>query len=321
MKEFILIISLLLTTTVSLFCSESINENKVIYLCEENPMIEEDIDFRLMVLKLAAERKIVFAAEGLDREPSLEKGFYEMVFKTKANAYFYGIEDPVCSLFAAVLMINSDFRYFNELLLNLQNSYSIERAHIIDSLTSSHNQKVLKDFWENSTLITNAIFAYVLPKKDGFPEKEFMDPSDFRLFLQNELITRTKDEWMIKEWVEFTRQVALALEPVLEKGMNTKQLEKLKFLITCLDEFSPGSPCEKWTEPSIFLDTLNLDLRNIFIIRNLKEIYSITKDIKKPLIAILEQAQIEGVKEELEDQGFTVLGTREFVELGLKNEL
>lgn len=297
----------LFTITLGLIISGvCFGENdKTIYLCEEDHGSAKDKEFSSAIIDLACEGQLFYVMEGLEREASAEKQIREFVresFGVKGEPYLYGIENPLWFTFVSIFDLNQSLTR-----PNIIQPKGKAKLAIILKLINQSNQHFLSVVWNHEKLVGNSIFDYLKEKKDLLTE-EMLSVSYVNANFPIE-------KWTNAEWIDFTHQLVLMLGPIVAERIPVEKLESLMFLLSCLVNPELDSNC---SNEDFLIDTLYISLRNYFIINNLEEIYTITKDKKKPIISILGYLHVEEVKKGLENKGFLVLGKREL--LGLMNE-
>lgn len=321
MKKTLATIILSLITSLTLFGVATDNAAKTIYLCGETHYEDgKDSQFQMDILKLAAENKLVYAMEGLERELQVENEFSMQIsahFQTNKKPCIYGVEDPLFIIFKEALTLHSDFKSLKKRGTQIdafsQNVYDTKKNDILCPLVHKSNQKFLGKFWANKQLIGNPIFDYLKKHKAALIKKTFQ--------AQTATFKPQIEQWTDNNWIDFNREIVLILEPQVAKQIPTEKLETLEFLVTCVEDFELETDCDARAASQYFLKKLHLNLRNDFIIKNLEDIYSITKSQKKPVVCILGSAHIEGVKKGLEEKRFTVLGKKEFLKTLMKGDL
>jgi len=318
MKKILLIIGVCLVTSFRLFGVEVDENTKTIYLCGENHYnSDEDSRFQMFIMQLASQKLLVYAKEGLEREVQAEKEFSRIVkahFNTAGNPLIFGVEDPLFIIFKEALNINVSLTsieksnsYFDT---QGQEIYESKKNDILCPLVHKANQKFLNEFWENKELIGNPIFDYLKENKSALIKKDFK--------AQTKAFKPQLKRWTDSKWIDFTREIVLVLEPMVSQQIPEEKLDILAFLLSCLNNFKLGSNCDSEDPSLYFMKKLHLELRNDFIVNNIVEIYSFSKG--KPVVCILGEAHIEGVKANLQNKGFIVLGKNEFLNMNRKTE-
>lgn len=311
----IILVFLLIINFSNIFANIN-DSSKIIYLIGENHSEKEDKIFKMNVLLQAAQKELIFLSESAARDAFQEQewiNYQADVFPGLTKSYFYGVEDPSLSLFSPLLIGNNQLRFlkqtaeFHGLSQEFASSpYATKVAdsklQIMSDLTRRHNQKLLNKFWQNEKLKNNPIFQYLKSNKKSLINKTLKD--------QANTLSRKISVGSDLEWIQFTQEAALTLLEDLRKVITHEKLGTLEFLINCFDIYDIESDCNGYplkTEGLVFQDSLNLILRDDFIIKNIEKIYYLTEYMGKPLVSILGKAHIPEVKKSLIAKGFTVL--------------
>lgn len=302
MKKILLTIGFCLLSLIT-FGDEVNKDVKVIYLCGENHANEDDTRFKEWIMSHANKNELVYAHEGIPREVEAEHLFLEYMGHERG---IYGVENSLYSIFMDAVQIAA----LRDALDSPQpNEESILFLSILES-----NQLSLDKFWKQETLSNNAIFTFLKKRKDTLSKSTMQ--------VQRDTIRSQIGTFKNRDWIDFCRQIALELGPIVAKQIPSEKLQTLEFLMQCA---SHGLKLERFStveEMSGFLvhfgEAVSVELRNGFMINNIAEIYSIAKG--KPLVCILGADHIKGVKEGLEKKGFKVLGKKEFLKTHNKNE-
>lgn len=321
MKNIIIIFLLLICFNFLHAGEANVESKKVIYLSGEYHFgdgNDEDSKFKKMINKLAAERKLVYAQEGLEREKQAEKEYGELIgkmFGSASSASIYGVEDPLYFLFDGALIMNNELRSLQKRKGKMHDSlYKIflnKKIEILCPLVHKANQKFLSDFWNSEALIGNPIFEYLRANKNKLLNKKFE--------AQQTILTVQILQWDDSYWIDFGKEVALILAPLVESMISESKMEVFQFVLSCLEDFEIESNCDYRAQSSLLLQAVIRTLRDDFIIKNLEQIHSFAK--KKPVVCILGKLHIDNVKLELEKRGFLVLGKDEFMDRMRKDGL
>lgn len=318
MNKPILSIILSLIIYSSSFGITNDNSNNALYLIGEEHYSDADMNFVFDIMHKAAKKRLIYAKEGLERDNLAEKEYRENLqsngIQGMSNGYLYGIEDPFFIIFKEALALNNllrtMYKRYDTIDSVSEDVVKGAKNDLLCPLVTKTNQKFLQKFWDNKLLINNSIFKYLKIHKNALVKKTFTE--------QTKAFKQSIEKWNNASWIEFTQKVALILLEDIKEIIPGEKIETLNFLVNCLDEFELNSDCDS-SDSSLgveqtFLKSLHLSLRNDFLVKNLEEIYTETKKLKKPFVCIVGYAHVKGIKKALIEKGFKVLGKQELIQ-------
>lgn len=298
--------------TTELKNQKKLIERKVqtIYLIGENHYVgDEAVKFKRNIFLLAAAQKLLYAMEGLERDDFAEKQLRDTIERRgvvgMGKGYLYGVEDPFFQLFNNALDLNFFLRSTDN-SAQLEALIDSKKNDLLCSLVLQTNQNYLTEIWSQGPE-NNSIFKCLLMNKSSLIEESFQIQSNF--------FSKKIQVWEHGEWFSFTQYIASSLGQDLKLKLPTEKIETLESLLKSLKEFKLSRGYEySQQELENFNFTLNIILRNPFIAKNLKNLYSISEQANKPLVAILGNEHIPGITQILTNKGYTVKGSRELLE-------
>lgn len=285
---------------------KKISDRKVIYVLTENHYVNiETEDLKEPLMKKAAQKEVIYAREGIERDEFEETQFINLYNKQKIPSievgYLWGVEDPCMQIFNNALDLNVCLNglAMDETTIDIING---KKTDLLLAFVSPSAQKYLQHFFDKEGSYQNPIFLFLKKCRNDIMKQE----------LQMKMITFSRAmhhyKWKLKDWLNFNFKVATFMRPQIEKLFpNKKDTIAKVFQLAGQDSLD-----EKQLETVMPL--LHLELRNAPIAKSLINIHELTENIRKfsvsplPLVTVLGEAHFSGVKEILENQGFTVLG-------------